>query len=206
MTMIRTKAKTIAPMKLSRTATAKTDLSKFTVGNYRGGPLFKAISWYVINYCVFNSFVPWPYSLKRKLLRLFGANIGRNVIIKNHVRIKYPWRLSIGDNSWIGESCWIDNLEQVTIGKNVALSQGAMLLTGNHDYTDSTFPYRLGAILLEDGVWIGSRAVVCPGAVCESHSILTVGSVATSKGLEAYGVFSGNPAKLIRMRRIQNKE
>ena len=179
------------------------DLSKFHVGEYKGGPKGKSILWYIINSWIFDSNFPWPYSFKTWLLRMFGAKIGRNVIIKTKVRIKYPWRFTVGDYCWIGESCWIDNLAQVNIGDNVALSQGSMLLTGNHDYTDVSFPYRLGDIVLENGVWIGARSVVCPGVTCRSHSILTVNSVAT-RSLEPYGIYSGNPATFVRTRKFKS--
>jgi putative colanic acid biosynthesis acetyltransferase WcaF len=156
-----------------------TDLSKFNTGKYKAGPRWKVVLWYLFNYFVFNSSIPWPYGMKIRLLRVFGARVGNNVIIKNRVRIKNPWRLAIGDNSWIGEDVWIDNLENVALGNNVCISQGAVLLTGNHDYTSSDFPYRLEKIQIADGVWIGAQSVVCPGTICGSHSILTVNSVAS---------------------------
>jgi putative colanic acid biosynthesis acetyltransferase WcaF len=179
----------------------QTDLSKFDVGDYKAGPALKVIIWYFVNYYVFDSAFPWPYKLKLALLRTFGAKVGKGLVIKTKVRIKNPWRLTIGENCWIGESVWIDNLENVVIGSNVSISQGAMLLTGNHDYTISSFPYRLGKIVLEDGVWVGAKSVVCPAVTCKSHSILTVNSVA-SKDLEAWGIYSGNPAALIRQRKM----
>jgi putative colanic acid biosynthesis acetyltransferase WcaF len=132
---------------------------------------------------------------------MFGATVGKGLVIKSLVRIKNPWRLSIGDHCWIGESVWIDNLEYVNIGNNVCLSQGAMLLTGNHDYTISNFPYRSKGITIEDGVWIGAKSVVCPGVICKSHSILTVNSVA-SKVMEDYTIYSGNPATPLRERKM----
>lgn len=131
---------------------------------------------------------------------MFGAKIGKGLIIKTKVRIKYPWKLEIGSNSWIGESVWIDNLDNVVIGNSVCLSQGSMLLTGNHDYTLSNFPYKLGKIILEDGVWIGAKSIVCPGVMCKSHSILTVNSVAT-KDLKSWSIYSGNPSVYIRERK-----
>jgi putative colanic acid biosynthesis acetyltransferase WcaF len=76
-----------------------------------------------------------------------------------------------------------------------------MLLTGNHDYTKSSFPYRLGRIEIEDGVWIGAQSVVCPGVVCRTHSILTVSSVA-SKELNSWSIYSGNPAVFVRNREM----
>ena len=180
----------------------QTDLSKFTTGDYKAGPSLKVVVWFFINYYIFNSSFPWPYKFKRFLLRAFGASVGKGLVIKTKVRIKNPWRLTIGDHCWIGESVWIDNLENVDIGSHVSISQGAMLLTGNHDYTVSSFPYRLGKIKLEDGVWIGAQSVVCPGIVCKSHSILTVNSVA-SKDLEAWNIYAGNPALLVRARKMQ---
>ena len=181
----------------------KTDLSKFELGNYKAGPKLKVFIWFFFNYYIFDTALPWPYRFKKFLLQIFGAKVGKGLVIKIKVRIKNPWRLTIGDNCWIGESVWIDNLENVEIGNNVSISQGAMLLTGNHDYTVSSFPYRLGKIVLEDGVWIGARSVVCPGVTCKSHSILTVNSVA-AKNLDAYSIYSGNPSTFVRHRKMIN--
>ena len=135
------------------------------------------------------------------LLRIFGSKVGNGVVIKPLVRIKNPWRLTIGNFCWIGEDVWIDNIENVTIGNNVCLSQGAVLSTGNHDYTKSDFPPRYDKIIIEDGVWICAKAIVCPGVVCKSHSVLTVNSVAT-KNMEEFKIYSGNPAEFMRERVI----
>ena len=127
--------------------------------------------------------------------------MGTGVVIKPKVRIKNPWRLIVGNYCWIGEDVWIDNIENVTIGNNVCLSQGAILLTGNHDYSKSDFPPKYDKIIIEDGVWICAKAIVCPGVVCKSHAVLTVNSVAT-KDMEEMGIFTGNPAVFIRTRVI----
>lgn len=176
-----------------------TDLSSFDVGGYVAGPKWKVFVWYPINYFFLHSSIPWPFTLKRIILRAFGAKIGKGVVFKTRVRIKNPWRLWVGDYCWIGEDVWIDNLEDVYIGNNVCVSQGALLLTGNHDYTISNFPYRLGKIKIEDGVWIGARSTVCPGVTCRAHSILTVNSVATRE-LKAAKIYTGNPAQYVRER------
>ena len=84
--------------------------------------------------------------MKRTLLRLFGANVGRGVVLKPRVTIKYPWKLAVGEHSWIGENVWIDNLGQVTIGNHCCLSQGALLLCGNHNYKKATFDLMVGDI------------------------------------------------------------
>lgn len=166
-----------------------------------GASKLKQLLWYMVNTIFFKSSFSIISGIKIFLLRLFGCKIGKGVVIKPCVNIKYPWKLSVGDYSWIGEEVWIDNLCEVTIGNSVTLSQGAMLLTGNHDYKLESFDLILKSIKLEDGVWIGAKAVVCPGVVCESHAVLTVASVAV-KNLEAYGIYQGNPAQFLKQRVI----
>lgn len=141
-----------------------------------------------------------PFSgLKVVLLRLYGAKVGKGVVIKPGVNIKYPWRLEIGDYSWVGECVWIDNLAKVQIGSHVCISQGAMLLTGNHNYKKVGFDLQIAPIQIEEGAWLGAKSTVCPGVSVASHAVLAVGSVAT-KDLAAYTVYQGNPAVAIRQR------
>ena len=180
----------------------KTDLSSFDNSWYKPGNPLKRAFWYVANVLFFQNRL-FPFNgIKILILKMFGAKIGRGVIIKPSVNIKYPWKLSIGDHCWIGENVWIDNLAQVSIGANSCLSQGAMLLCGNHNYAKSTFDLMASNIILEEGVWIGAQTVVCPGVTCCSHSILTVGSIAT-KNLDPNGIYKGNPAIKIKERTIE---
>lgn len=183
---------------------AKTDLSKYTTGDYNpGGSAIKRLLWYFVNVLFFiNPLLPIS-RLKVFLLRLFGARVGKGVIIKPAVNIKYPWKLAVGDHCWIGEHAWIDNLAEVSIGPNCCISQGAMLLCGNHDFKRETFDLITRLIILEEGVWIGAHAIVCPGVTCHSHSVLAVKSVAT-KDLEKYHIYQGNPAAKIKERHISS--
>lgn len=177
-----------------------TRLDQFSNPEYQPGPALKRVAWYLTEWLFFKSAFPLS-SIKCALLRLFGARVGRGVVIKPHVRIKHPWYLAIGEYTWIGENVWIDNLGQVNIGAHCCLSQGSMLLCGNHNYKKSTFDLIIGPITLENGVWIGAQAVVCPGVCCGSHSVLSVGSVA-QKNLDPYTVYSGLPAVPVRKREI----
>jgi putative colanic acid biosynthesis acetyltransferase WcaF len=177
------------------------DLSLFSIGNYEKKSKLMVYSWSFFNYFVLNSSLPWPGFIKSRLLKLYGAKVGKGLVIKPKVRIKYPWHLAIGNDCWIGESVWIDNLAEVILENNVCLSQGALLLTGNHDYTIKSFPYRLGNIIIKEGAWIGAKAVVCPAVCCHEYSILTVNSVAT-KDLAAFQIYTGNPATRIRERKF----
>jgi putative colanic acid biosynthesis acetyltransferase WcaF len=145
----------------------------------------------------------FPFSSKMKvaILKKFGAKVGNRVLIKPNVNIKYPWFLEIGSDVWIGEAVWIDNLAKVTIGSNVCISQGAYLLTGSHNYKKESFDLMLGEIVLENAVWIGAKAIVCPNVVCGKNSVLAVGSVATYN-LDIDSVYQGNPAMVKRKRSI----
>lgn len=180
----------------------RSDLSKFNNGWFNpGGSKIRRAIWYMVNAVFFNSYC-FPFSgLKCNLLRLFGASVGRSVVIKPSVNIKYPWHLSIGDNSWIGEKVWIDSLGKVAIGNNVCISQGALILSGNHDFSKQSFDLMIREIVIEDGAWIGAKSTVTQGVVCGDHSVLAVGSVASSS-LEPYWIYRGNPAEKVKERVI----
>ena len=176
------------------------DLSSFNGMSFdKGAGIVKITLWYFVNALfVRASWNPFM-SVKIFLLKVFGARIGRGLIIKNNVIVKYPWKLTVGDNCWLGEGCWIDNLDYVNIGNNVCVSQGVMLLTGNHDYKVYSMPYRNAPIVLEDGSWIGARAVVCPGVTVHGNSVLSVGSVA-AHDMEEGMIYQGVPAVPVRAR------
>lgn len=108
----------------------------------------------------------------------------------------------IGNYVWIGEEVWIDNLAKVTLKDNSCVSQGALLLCGNHNYKKTSFDLLVGEITLEEGAWAGAKTVICPGVRLGSHSLLTVGSIATSN-LEANWIYQGNPAQKLKPREIR---
>ena len=181
----------------------QTDLSIYNNSWYNPGKNRTIqLCWYFVNILFFISPLNPFNQLKIQLLRLFGAKIGKGVVIKPGVNIKYPWRLLIGDYTWIGENVWIDNLDDVVIGSNCSISQGAMLLCGNHNYKKEAFDLITKQIVLEEGVWVGTQSVICPGVTLKSHAILSVGSVATTD-LDAYSIYQGNPAVKIRERIIE---
>ena len=152
----------------------------------------RLILWFFVGDCLLRSWLPGS-QWRRVLLRCFGADIGSKVVIKPRVRVKYPWHLRIGDYCWIGEYAWIDNLDWVCIDSNVCISQGVYLCTGNHDYRDPSFPYRLGAIRVESEAWICAMSSVAPWITVGRGAILGLGSVALSS-LEPLTRYQGNPA------------
>ncbi|NLH39969.1 MAG: colanic acid biosynthesis acetyltransferase WcaF [Elusimicrobia bacterium] len=180
----------------------KVDLSKFNNSWYNHGSKFKCLFWYLCNIAFLKSSLPYPSWFKIMILKLFGAKISWKTVIKPCVNIKYPWFLEIGDNVWIGEDVWIDNLCLVKIGDNVCISQGVYILTGNHNYKTETFDLLLKPVVVEDGVWLGAKSIICPGIILKSHSILTVGSVLMSD-TEEYTIYKGNPAVPVKKRIIK---
>ncbi|MBN8153600.1 WcaF family extracellular polysaccharide biosynthesis acetyltransferase [Vibrio vulnificus] len=157
------------------------------------------LAWFIVSFFIYETAIPFPSGFKSNILRLFGSRVGYGVVIKPNVKIKYPWLLSIGNNSWIGEFVWIDNLAQVSIGSNCCISQGAYLLTGNHDYRVDTFDLMVKEIKVKDGSWVCAKAVICPGVTLGKGSILSVCSLATNDLIEN-GIYQGVPAVLKKMR------
>jgi putative colanic acid biosynthesis acetyltransferase WcaF len=121
--------------------------------------------------------------------------------MKPGVRVKFPWRLTLADDVWIGEDAWIDNLADVEIGANVCVSQGAYLCTGSHDWSVSTFDLITEPIRIEGGAWIAAKAVVGPGVTVGSGAVLTLGSMAFSD-LEPWTIYAGTPARPIKAREL----
>jgi putative colanic acid biosynthesis acetyltransferase WcaF len=181
----------------------KIDLSKFNNAWFNPGRGFLVRTiWHFVN-AIFLQNALFPYSgLKIRLLRLFGAKIGKGVLLKPSINVKYPWNLEIGDYSWIGEYAWLDSLAPIRIGSHVCVSQGTYFCTGNHDWSDPAFGLIVKPIIVEDGAWVGARATVLPGVTVASHSIVAAGSV-ISGSTEPYTIYAGNPAVKIRQRVIR---
>lgn len=178
----------------------KVDLSQFDNSDYRhNAPALKRLLWYFTNVLFFiNPLFPFR-GPKPTLLRMFGAVVGKGVVIHPGVNIKFPWKLEIGDHVWIGQRAWLDNIDRLTIGNNVNISQGALIILGDHDYKKVSHPTIYKPVVLEDGCWIGTRAIVTLGVRVGTHAMLTAGSVA-SKDMDPYMIYKGNPAEAVRER------
>ncbi|MDN4641332.1 acetyltransferase [Agreia sp. PsM10] len=110
-------------------------------------------------------------SLRVRVLRLFGAEIGEGVIYRPRTRVKFPWKLHIGARSWIGEGVWIHNQDHVYIGSDVSISQETMITTGSHAHrTDMALIMR--PVTIEDGAWITSRCMVLGGVTVGRSALI----------------------------------
>ncbi len=162
----------------------------------RGTSRLREALWLFVSGVLVSSWVPGSI-WRRVFLRAFGAQLGVGVVIKPGVRVKFPWRLNLGDHVWIGEDVWIDNLAHVAIGSHSCISQGAYICTGSHNWFDKNFTLITKPIVVEEECWIGARAILAPGTIMESGSVLTMGSIGKGKLSENH-IFSGNPALVIK--------
>ncbi|AEV75392.1 hypothetical protein MycrhN_4911 [Mycolicibacterium rhodesiae NBB3] len=151
---------------------AKWSLAGFSGAGYdKGrGPLTQ-ILWFAVSGLILAHW--WcPNAVRCTVLRWFGAEIGPGTLIRHRVRIHWPWKLVIGANTWVGEGAWILNLEPVTIGDDVCISQEALLCTGSHDRRSPTFEFDNAPIRVGDGAWIAVRATVLRGTSIGCNAVV----------------------------------
>lgn len=167
----------------------------------RGRSRLVEVLWVLMQAFFVDSWIPGS-AHRVFLLRLFGATIGLGVVLKPRLRVKFPWRLGIGDHVWLGEGVWIDNLAPVVIGNHVCISQGAYLCTGSHDWTALGFDLNVKPISVADHVWVCAKAIIGPGVSIGQGSVLALGGVAV-RNLSAWGLFAGVPAEFVAHREIK---
>lgn len=143
---------------------------------------------------------PWQISsgVRVMALRMFGADIGEDVIFRPRTRVKFPWKLHVGDRTWIGEGVWFHNQDHTHIGSDVVISQETMITTGSHAHRrDMGLLTR--PILIEDGVWVTSRCLVLGGATIGRSALVTPMTV-VSGSVAANSILTGNPARVVGQR------
>jgi putative colanic acid biosynthesis acetyltransferase WcaF len=176
------------------------DLSKPKVPEgFRGRPAWFVQFWWIVQSLFFHTSPQFMYGWRRFLLRAFGARIGRGVLIRPTVSVTYPWKLRIGDFSWIGDEVTLYTLGEITIGDNAVVSQHTYLCTGSHDYTQATFDLYAMPIHVEPEVWLAAHVFVGPGVTVGRGAIVGASSVAL-KDVPPGMICAGNPLKVIRPR------
>ncbi|AOW17490.1 colanic acid biosynthesis acetyltransferase WcaF [Polaribacter vadi] len=169
--------------------------------NFRGRNAFVVQLWWIVQSIFFKNSPQFLYGFRRFLLRLFGAKIGKKVIIRPSVKITYPWKVSIGDYSWIGDDVVLYSLGEIEIGKNVVISQKCYICTGSHDYLQSDFPIFAKKNIIKDECWLATDVFVAPGVIIGKGSVIGSRS-SVYKDIAPNKVCVGNPAKIIRERKI----
>lgn len=171
---------------------------------FRGRSGFVCQLWWVVQACLFSTSPQFLYGWRRFLLRIFGAKIGKGVIIRPSVRVTYPWKVSIGDYVWIGDQVELYSLGDIKIGSHTVVSQRSYLCTGTHDPACRSFRIYALPIVLEEGVWLATDVFVAPGVTVGKNALIGARSSVFSDACADY-VHVGNPAKPIRMRIFKNE-
>lgn len=170
------------------------NLEGYSVGSFdRGAPRWKEALWTVVKCLFFLPAFPFPSRLRVVLLRVFGAQIGRGVVIRSRVHITYPWRLKIGDFVWLGDEVLILSLATVTLESHVCISQRAFLCTGTHSFRSPTFDLITKPITVLEGSWVAAQVFIAPGVSMGPGSMVVAGSVVL-QDVAPGTVVQGNPA------------
>lgn len=176
------------------------DLSLYkTPKDFRGKSKIFVQLWWIV-YAVFFRLSPqFFYGWRRFLLRLFGANIGKGVIIRPSAQITYPWKVSIGENSWIGDEVVLYSLGKIDIGSNTVISQRSYICTGTHNYKEKNFPILSKKIQIKNQCWLATDVFVSPGVTIYEGTVVGARSTVV-QDLEPFSVYIGSPAKKIKDR------
>jgi len=176
------------------------DLKSFKLPkNFRGRNAFIVQLWWLVQSILFRTSPQFLYGWRNFLLRLFGAKIGKKVIIRPSVKITYPWKLSIGNYSWIGDDVDLYTLGEIDIGNHVVISQRSYLCTGSHDYSQTDFPIYQKPIKIHDQVWIATDVFIAPGVIINEGSVIGVRS-SVFQNIPSNKICIGTPAKILRDR------
>jgi len=166
---------------------------------FRGKSAITVQLWWLVHALLFKPSPQICYGWRRFLVRLFGAKIGKKVILRPSVKITYPWKLSIGDYSWVGDDVVLYSLGDIKIGSNSVISQRSYLCTGSHDYNKRDFPIYAKPITIGNECWLATDVFISPGITIGNSAV--IGSRCTViKDVEQGTVNVGSPSKTIKNR------
>lgn len=176
-----------------------------SVNRWGAGLLLRRFVWQYLCQPIF-WILPGPLSkLKAALLRIWGAKIGSDVLIRQRVRVLMPWNLTIEDVVAVGTGVNIYNFAHVTIGRQVVISQNVFLCTGTHDHRHRDMPLCYKPITVESFAWVAANAFIGPGVTVHEGGVVGACSV-VMRGTPAWTVVAGNPAKTVRQRVLTRNE
>jgi len=176
------------------------DLRNFKLPRgFRGRPGWYVQLWWLVHWFLFRPSPQVLYGWRRFLLRLFGAQIGQQVLIRPTALVTYPWKLHIGDFSWIGDEVVLYSLGEISIGAHTVISQRSYLCAGTHDYTAPGFDIAGPPIQIGDQVWIATDVFIAPGVEIGSGAVVGARSTVFDN-LPGGMICYGNPASPVRKR------
>ncbi|MDB2471570.1 putative colanic acid biosynthesis acetyltransferase [Flavobacteriaceae bacterium] len=170
-----------------------------TPDNFRGKSKWIVQLWWIVYAVFFKNSPQVMYGWRRFLLRSFGAKIGKNVIIRSTAQFTYPWKISIGDCSWIGDEVVLYSLGEIEIGSHTVISQRSYICTGSHDYNSESFDIYSQKITIGDKCWLATDVYVAPSITIGGNTVVGARS-SVFKDLLSNKVCMGSPAKPIKDR------
>ena len=153
----------------------------------------------VINYII--SYIPF-WTIRKLLYRILGLKIGKGSRINMKCLLFEPWNISIGSGTIINEYSLLDGRGGLVIGNNCSISMYSIIYTASHRTDSNSFDYYEQKTIIRDGVWIGARATVLPGAVLNNCCVIGANSVVPKGEYEEKGIFTGIPAIKIKDRHV----
>jgi len=185
---------------MSHSPIAVQDLRNFRLPpNFRGRPAWFVQLWWIVQATLFRWSPQFAYGWRRWLLQRFGAKLGKGVLIRPTAEITYPWKLTIGDWSWVGDCVTLYTLGEITIGDNTVVSQHSYICSASHDYAVATFDIYDSPVHIESEVWIAAGTFVAPGVRVGRGAVVGARSVVLSD-VPSMMICVGHPAKAIRPR------
>ena len=179
---------------------AQQDIAAFRLPrNFRGRPGWYVQVWWLVQSTLFACSPQFMYGWRRFIARCFGAKIGRNVLLRPSVKITYPWRVKIGDYSWVGDDVVLYSLDDIEIGANVVVSQRSYICAASHDYSRPTFDMIAKRITICDEAWLATDVFVAPGVTIGRGAVIGARS-SVFGDMPQQMVCVGTPAKPIRTR------
>jgi putative colanic acid biosynthesis acetyltransferase WcaF len=170
--------------------------------NFRGRSGLRCQLWWLVQSCLFATSPQFMYGWRRFLLRIFGADIGKHVLIRPTVRVTYPWKLTIGDYAWVGDHVELYTLGEITIGAHAVISQRSYLCTGSHDPASRSFRIYAKPITVEDGSWIATDVFIGPGVSIGRNALIGARSSLFADA-EADYIYAGSPARKVKRREFE---
>ncbi|MEC4984005.1 MAG: hormogonium polysaccharide biosynthesis acetyltransferase HpsU [Oscillatoria sp. PMC 1068.18] len=187
---------------LSWNAPPLVDLRKYHQAGYsRGKSAWFVLLWWLVQAITFSLTIHNFNSIRCWLLRLFGAKIGQGVVIRPTARFTYPWKVEIGDYSWIGDDVVFYSLDKIKIGSHSVISQKTYLCTGSHDFQDPTFQLITQPIIIGNGVWVATDCFIAPGVTIGSNAVIGARS-SVFKDISPQQVAWGSPCKSHYLRKM----
>ncbi|EPY4498286.1 putative colanic acid biosynthesis acetyltransferase [Klebsiella quasipneumoniae] len=174
------------------------ELKNFKVPKkFRGKNVIYTQLWWLVQSTLFAWSPQVLYKWRVFLLRMFGASIGKNVIIRPSAKITYPWKVKIGDYSWIGDDVTLYSLGNINVGNNTVISQRCYLCAGSHDYNSINFDIISEEIIIGDSCWLATDVFVAPGINIGTNCVVGARS-SVFKNLPSNSICLGSPATKIR--------